>query len=377
MPCSHRRSTLHRVRRTRFSWRRVVVVVAGAAVAVLVPLAVLGWASSSTDGGPAAPVATEPSTMAPSTTTTAAGAAPADRFAADTGVLRDADAADPFVAMEAGRPWLFTTNNAVGNVPVATGRADDRLVVADALPVLPAWASEGRTWAPAVTRTDAGWVLAFTAHDRASGRQCIGVATSPTVGGPYTPEPVPLVCHPEVGGSIDPSFVSDGTGRRWLLYKDDGNCCALPTTRRAVPLAPSAIALAGRPAALVTADLPWEDGLVEAPTMAEVGGRWLLLYSANRWDTEGYAVGAAWCDAPTGPCEKQPEPVLSAGGGLAGPGGVEFASGTAVGGAVVTFHAWPAGAVGYDDGSTRRLHIGRVGVTAQTVTITPRRPGRR
>ena len=295
-----------------------------------------------------------------------------------TAPLRRADAADPFVVVDDGRPWLFTTNNAAGNVPVVTGAGTDRVVLSDALPVLPAWSVPGFTWAPAVTPTDDGWVLAFTARHRASGRQCIGVATSPTVDGPYAPQPDPLVCDLDHGGSIDPSFVADDAGRRWLLYKDDGNCCGLPTALQAVPLSPSATALAGPPALLLTADQPWEGRLVEAPSMAEVGDRWLLLYSGNRWDTAGYAVGAAWCETPVGPCDKQPGRALTAGGGLDGPGGVEFVSGLDSDGVAVTFHAWPQGAVGYDDGSTRRLRVGRVVTTAAArVSIVPRRLGAR
>jgi arabinan endo-1,5-alpha-L-arabinosidase len=249
--------------------------------------------------------------------------------------------------------------------------------VADALPRLPDWAEPGFTWAPAVTHSDAGWVLAFTARHAASGRQCIGVATSPVVGGPYDAAAEPLVCDVDRGGSIDPSFVEDDGGGRWLLYKDDGNCCGLPTTLHAVPLTPDATALAGSPVDLMSADLPWEAGLVEAPSMAKVGDRWLLLYSANRWDSAEYAVGAAWCESPAGPCDKQAAPALTAGGGVDGPGGVEFVSTSRPNRLMVTFHAWPPGEIGYGDGSTRRLKLGRVEVVGDTVRIVPLTSGER
>ncbi|MGH9210317.1 MAG: glycoside hydrolase family 43 protein [Acidimicrobiales bacterium] len=327
-------------------------------------------ASASTTAPPAAPQTIPSATTAPPPL-------PADFSQVDISGLRTADAPDPFVAVDHGEPWLFTTNSAAGNVPMATTTTTDgRLLVADALAELPPWAEEGHTWAPAVTPTEHGWVLAFTARDRASGRQCIGVATAPSVHGPYTPAPSPLVCHPDQGGSIDPSFVVDPVGRRWLLYKDDGNCCGLPTTLHSVPLAATATELFGPPADLLTANLAWEGGLIEAPTMARVGNRWLLLYSANRWDTPAYAVGVAWCDTPMGPCTKQPEPALAAGAGLEGPGGVEFVSGNRRGDTLVTFHAWPEDAVGYTNASTRRLHLGRVDVTPTIVTILPRPIGR-
>ena len=93
--------------------------------------------------------------------------------------------------------------------------------------------------------------------------------------------------------------------------------------------------------------------------MTRVGGRWLLLYSANRWDGADYAVGAAWCEGPGGPCTKQAAPVLSAEPGLGGPGGAEFVAGTTL----VVFHAWPEGQVGYATGASRGLRLGRVDTT--------------
>lgn len=355
------------------SWRRSLVVAAGTTGALLAPLVVSSRMASPTEGAVPLPPSktnptgtTSPVTTSPTTTIERATDDTADAAAA----FRDTDVADPFVVMDSGRPWLFVTNNTAGNVPVISGSNPGELVVSDALPELPGWAAEGFTWAPAVTRTENGWVLAFSAQHRESGRQCIGVATSTTVGGPYEAADEPLVCDLDRGGSIDPSFVADDTGHRWLLYKDDGNCCGLPTTLRAVPLTADATALAGPASDLLTADLAWEDGLIEAPTMRQVGDRWLLVYSANRWDTADYAVGAAWCETPSGPCEKQAQPALTAGGGLDGPGGVEFAGGARGNEAVVTFHAWPTDAID-PEGSGRRLHIGLLTIVDEVVTITP------
>jgi hypothetical protein len=168
-------------------------------------------------------------------------------FIEGVGQLQDSDAADPFVVMEGRQMWLFSTNNKAGNVPVVSsvGGGVGRPTTSDALPTLPAWATGGSTWAPAVTRTDGGWVLAFTTRHTDSSRQCIGVATADTVGGPYAAQAEPLVCDLDRGGAIDPSFVSDDAGHRWLLYKDDGNCCGLPTSINAVALTADATALAG------------------------------------------------------------------------------------------------------------------------------------
>jgi hypothetical protein len=194
------------------------------------------------------------------------------------------------------------------------------------------------------------------------------VATAAEIGGPYVAEPEPLVCELDAGGSIDPSFVSDGD-TTWLLWKTDGNCCDLPTEIRSAPLTADGLAVAGAATTLIGADLDWEGGLVEAPSMALVDRRWLLLYSANRWDDEDYAVGAAWCEGPSGPCRKQSEPVLEASDDVAGPGGAEFIDGARRFGSVIAFHAWPPDRVGYEEGSNRTLHLGAVVVDGDVVTI--------
>ena len=346
-------------------------VVAMAAVTVAVGAA--RWNTGS-DAGPVPVAATETTTTPPPTTTTSvedrgSAMSRAEDIIGLVEPLREADAPDPFVAVDRDQAWLFTTNTGDGNVPAWTWR-DGELVGTDALPTLPLWAVPGSTWAPAVTHDPGGgWTLAFTAATY-DGHQCIGVATSPDLDGPYRPRNEPLVCDVERGGSIDPSFVDDGNGTLWLLYKDDGNCCGLPTVIRSVPLTDDGLALAGEPRELVRADREWEGGLVEGPTMNLVDGRWLLLYSANRWDGDDYAVGAAWCDSPAGPCTKQDEPVLSAGPGMDGPGGTEFVGRSSV----VVFHAWPEEEVGYSSGATRGLRLGRVETdsTGNAVIRTPR-----
>ena len=40
--------------------------------------------------------------------------------------------------------------------------------------------------------------------------------------------------------------------------------------------------------------------------MIAVDGEYHLFYSANRWDTEAYAVGHAVCESVAGPCVKDP-----------------------------------------------------------------------
>lgn len=123
-------------------------------------------------------------------------------------------------------------------------------------------------------------------------------------------------------------------------------------------LGPDLISLVGGPVVVASADRAWEAGVIEGPSMAFVGGSWTLLYSGNRWSGGDYAVGAAACDGPLGPCRKAPDNVvLRSGGRFAGPGGAEFfVDGT--GTLEVVFSAWDADAIGYPQ--PRRVHVAAV-----------------
>lgn len=134
------------------------------------------------------------------------------------------DVADPdIVAGPDGQFYVYATNvNVWGtwiNTPVLSS-PDLRTwtFAGDALPTLPGWAQGGLTWAPGVDVFGSSWNLYFTARHRASGRQCIGVATAPSPTGPFTDG----LGRP-LGGSIDPDTVRSADGRTWLLWKSDEN----------------------------------------------------------------------------------------------------------------------------------------------------------
>ena len=134
------------------------------------------------------------------------------------------DAPDPFVLADGDRWALYSTQVGFLNVPVAT--SPDLATWSpptDALPELPTWAEWGRTWAPGVLARPGGFVLYFAARSAASGRQCIGMATSSgdrpvhQRGGRAARVPARL------GGSIDPHPFVDEDGTPYLLWKADGN----------------------------------------------------------------------------------------------------------------------------------------------------------
>lgn len=274
-------------------------------------------------------------------------------------VLRT-DFPDPFILPVDDHFLAYATNSAGTNVQVARSsdlvhweRVRDGGRAHDAMPVLPAWAREGWTWAPEVAHVGASYLLYFTARERSSGRQCIGVARASDPLGPFTSDAAePLVCQRDLGGSIDASPFRDSDGRLFLYYKNDGNAVRRPVHLYAQPMAEDGLSVVGTPTAVLGVDSDWENGLVEAPTMVKAGARYFLFFSAGffGWPAterfSPYAMGYASCDGPLGPCAPAAaNPILHSfdtrdAGCLSGPGHQSVFE--ARGRWFLGFHAWAA-----------------------------------
>jgi beta-xylosidase len=310
--------------------------------------------------------ACEEGPIAPSTAGSAPHMAPV-AFTHSEKPAYPADFADPFVLVTDSGYYAYATNARSMNVP--TLRSTDLVTwvaQGDAMPLLPAWAVSGRklTWAPAVLRKDEHYVLFYTARDSLSQLQCIGRAESTNPAGPFIDtSPAPFICQADLGGSIDASVVTDANGGVFVLWKNDGNCCQKPVTIWSQQLSADGRALVGRPVALLHRDQAWEGTLIEAPTMWWGNGSWHLLYSANMWNTDRYAIGYAECESPVGPCRKTEQgPVLASGSDAAGPGGAEAFRDLA-GQLWIAYHGWSPPLVGYRQGGARSLRLDRVVLT--------------
>jgi beta-xylosidase len=177
------------------------------------------------------------------------------------------------------------------------------------MPQLPRWAAAGFTWSPDVRPIDGHYVMWFNAALAGRGfgqTKCIGVATSSSVIGPYVSRSAkPLVCQLAHLGSIDPRTFMDPQGRLWLLWKSDDNAAVNGTTHTTIfiqRLSADGLTLSGPRVALMTADLPWEGRIVEAPDMVFVAGRYWLFFSGNWFNQPAYGIGVAQCAGPIGPC---------------------------------------------------------------------------
>ncbi|MBD8061078.1 glycoside hydrolase family 43 protein [Oceanitalea stevensii] len=308
------------------------------ALACVVVLAACGGGDQVTDDDAATP--------APSSSSPAEDVNP---------VIHD-DFPDPDVLEVDGVYYAYGTNGNLRNVRVA--RSTDLVeweLLEDALPELPSWVIPGKTWAPEVTQLDDGsFALYFTATSYDPYAQCVGVATADAPEGPFTVvgEEM-LVCPEEEGGAIDASTFVDSGGTRYLLWKNDGNALGLDTWLHLARLSADGLSLEGEPVRLLTQDQEWEGHLIEAPTLVERDGSYVLLYSANDYGGEQYAVGYATADAVDGPYTKADGPLLTTDatdGRFIGPGGQDVV--TAPDGTDrLVFHSW------YGDTSYRGVNV--------------------
>jgi beta-xylosidase len=276
----------------------------------------------------------------------------------------DGNFADPHL-LRVGDTWYaYATGDLVVNLQVA--RSTDLVRwqrLDDALPEPPTWSvlQKGLTWAPEAARTPAGFLLYYTVRHAASGRQCISVAVAERPEGPFRDRRKrPLVCQEKLGGSIDPHRFVDRDGAAYLLWKNDGNCCDLPTELWAQRLDRDGLELAGEPQRLgVRNDAGWEGALIEAPTLWREGDTYYLFYSANDYGSPSYAVGYATAGEPLGPYRDGPgNPILRSRGSAAGPGGQAVIE--AGGDLWLAYHAWDSAAVGDEAGGRRAMWLDRL-----------------
>jgi len=128
-----------------------------------------------------------------------------------------------------------------------------------------------------------------------------------------------------LGGSIDPSIVRDSKGTAYLLWKNDGNAEGAPVSLWEQKLSPDGLQLSGTPNRLLSADEPWQNGIVESPSMlAASKGGWWLFYSGDFWRSGAYSTGLAYCTSIEGPCrETSSAPFMASGPNELSPGGLE------------------------------------------------------
>ena len=250
-----------------------------------------------------------------------------DRAAPGFTVNSGADQPDPFIFVQDGRSYLFTSQDGIPtNVPVRSGPAVGMWgPVRDALPEPPTWATPGVMWAPDVARFGDHYMLYFTSQLRGVSppTMCIGDAVSTAVEGPYLANGAPFICQQSLGGSIDPRVFVDANGQPFMIWKSDQNARNDTTDTQidSQPLSPDGLHLLGSPTVIFGPDEAWQGHIVEAPQLVLVRGTYWLFYSGGWFNQPGYSIGVARCAGPRGPCaDTSSSPLLGSNAQGVGPG---------------------------------------------------------
>jgi xylan 1,4-beta-xylosidase len=173
----------------------------------------------------------------------------------------------------------------------------------------PLW-SAGSYWAPEISADGGRFFVYYTARKK-EGPLCVAVADAARPEGPYTDRGA-LVC--QEAGSIDAVAVRDENGRRYLVWKEDGNSRKLPTLLWAQPLSDDGVRLVGEKTEILRNEAPWEAHLVEGPYILRRGDWFYLFYSADACCGRrcNYKLGVARSRRLLGPWERFPgNPILA------------------------------------------------------------------
>jgi arabinan endo-1,5-alpha-L-arabinosidase len=290
---------------------------------------------------------------------------------AEPAALITADFPDPDVIRAGSSFYAYSTSGPAGRVQVAAAPAATGpwTVRGDALPVKPSWAGEGGFWAPDVSRrADGRYLMYFAAPSAATGRMCVGAALSDQPPGPFLPVgEAPLVCDASEGGDIDPASFTDTGGRRYLLYKNDGNALnpPVPSIIWLREVRADGVSFAGPRVELLRDDRPGEHGVIEAPVLVRRPGRYVLFYAGGSYTGDRYFTGYAESSSLTGPFTKADRPLMttaSLGGAVRGPGGADVLGGR------IFFHGWV--------GKARWMYTTRLSWRDDRPAVEGRAPGR-
>ncbi|GAC1319565.1 MAG: glycoside hydrolase family 43 protein [Thermoleophilaceae bacterium] len=290
-------------------------------------------------------------------------------------------APDPFVLDNGGTHndyWEFNT----GDLFPMLHSSDlvNWTSVGTAMTARPSWVAqsgEWHPWAPNVVRTNSScpntssgscYVMYYVGLSASTWANCVGVATSTTVGGPFADQgPLglssgqldaagrPIGCGDNDGyGVIDPSLFIDPSGQAHLYVSEDFACPPSPSCTSAnsslrptisvIPLTPDMRHASGSRVVLFSGQAnSWEAygtpaPTVEGPSMQLHNGTYYLLYSAGSWQG-AYGMGYATSGSPTGPFVKAASnPIFTDTPDVRSPGGGDLVATGPHGGQWMVYH---------------------------------------
>lgn len=193
-------------------------------------------------------------------------------------------------------------------------------------------------WAPEIHKVGGSYRAYFTTRDIVTNLLTIGVASAPTVLGPYTVLQRPLVSD-LTGDVLDATLIKDN-GNLTLVWRGHLSLWARNLTDDGLYFKDDTIK------EIMRNDIDWEGTTVEGPWHITRNGYHYLFYSGNNFCSEDYVVGVARSRvSPIGPFEKKAKPILVSTEKFKGPGHGSIVPDTDGNGLVFIYHGWKAGQV--------------------------------
>lgn len=219
------------------------------------------------------------------------------------------NAHDPGIVKTDQGYYVFSTDVKVGGEakPGVMVRKSDDLIhwkwVGQALPDVPseakAWSGAVGLWAPDVVKYKDTYRLYYSASTFGSRQSMIGLATSPSIEGPWTDKGAVMQTRNEDSlNAIDPNVVTDADGRMWMVYGSffGGIHITQLDPETGKPAEP------GFGTLIAARDRVTEDGAVEGPYII-YNEKYKKYYLFVSYDSlfEDYNVRVARSDSITGP----------------------------------------------------------------------------
>lgn len=176
-------------------------------------------------------------------------------------------------------------------------------VIATVFEDRPDWAV-GNFWAPEIAEWKGKFYIYYTGRKK-GGPLSLAVATADRPEGPWT-DHGPMVSQD--AGSIDGVPFTNNDGKRYLIWKEDGNSRNLPTPLWIQELSADGTKLVGAMKEILRNDALWEGRVIEGPTVIKKGEYFYLFYAGNACCGRGchYGEGVARAKDLLGPWEKNP-----------------------------------------------------------------------
>lgn len=214
--------------------------------------------------------------------------------------------------MENGKFYAYGTSSNQNNIPVKKSNNGQKYsYIGDAMPGEISWASEGGIWAPNVYKVDGTYIMYFSAINRISGKRDIGISISKKPRGPFKPLRSILVSNDELGGLIGPQHFIDSDGKKFILYKNDGNSIGIKSSLWIQALSSDGLKVIDNPTKLLdntevvnpkNIKVSKHPTTIEGPVIVKApDGKYVLFFAGNNYATSDYFTGYAISDKLKGP----------------------------------------------------------------------------